>query len=78
MRKVFLQIELHPEEASVKGVRAKLSLKPKQIDPAYGVRQLRPNQKQYVVRVDADVAQRVRGVVDQPRESGDVRVALVH
>lgn len=78
MRKVILQVELEPEEASVKGVRRKLNLKPRQIDAEFGVRALRKGEKQYAVRVDADVAQRARGEgMDSPKRR-DVRVALVH
>ena len=78
MRKVILQVELEPEEASISGVRRKLKLKARQIDADFGVRQLRKTGKQYAVRVDADVAQKARGedVTSPPRH--DVRVALVH
>ena len=78
MRKVILQVELQPEEASLTGVRAKLGLDPQQIDDEYGVRPIRPEQNQYVVRVDADVAREARGEAAAPPAAGDVRVALVH
>jgi hypothetical protein len=78
MRKVILQIELEPEEASIAGVRRKLRLKPRQIDADFGVRALRKAEKQYAVRVDADVAQKARGEGLTSPQRHDARVALVH
>ena len=78
MRKVILQVELQPSEASLSGVRTKLGLDSTQIDAEYGVRAVRPEQNVYVVRVDADVAREVRGEAATPPAAGDVRVALVH
>jgi hypothetical protein len=78
MRKVILQIGLEPAEASVTQVRQKLSLRPEQIDPDFGVRKLRPDQNQYAVRVDADVAQAIRGESTKQPSGGRVSVALVH
>lgn len=81
MRKVILQIQLKPSEASIKGVRRKLGLKAAQIDRDFGVPVVRPDQELYAVRVDVDVAQRLRGDEGRtpaPAASGDVRVALVH
>jgi hypothetical protein len=78
MRKVILQIMLEPSETSIAGVRRKLKLKSRQIDADFGVRLVRKEQKEYAVRVDADVAQRVRGESAATSEPGDIRVALVH
>lgn len=78
MRKVILQVELEPREASVSGVRRKLGLKPAQIDESFGVKQLRPGRNEYSVRVTADVAQAVRGERSRTPQGGEVSVALVH
>ena len=78
MRKVILQVELDPHEASVSGVQLKLDLEPEQIDASFGVKQLRPGQNAYAIRVDADVAEAVRGERSETPQSGEVSVALVH
>jgi hypothetical protein len=78
MRRVILQIELDPTQASVDHVRQMLGLGADQIDAAFGVRQLRADENEYAVRVDADVAQTVRGESTQKPAGGHVAVALVH
>jgi hypothetical protein len=78
MRKVILAVELKPEEASVTGVRRKLRLKARQIDADFGVRPVREERGEYAVRVDADVAQRLRGEDQRSDDHAGVRVALVH
>lgn len=78
MRKVILQVELAPPEASITGVRHKLRLEPGQIDETFGVKQLRPGRNEYAVRVSADVAQAVRGERARTPQGGEVSVALVH
>lgn len=77
MRKVILKLELTPQEASMKGVRRKLGIQAKQIDAGFGVTPLRRDENLYAVRVDADVAESVRGERRLPRAGGDVRVTLV-
>jgi len=79
MRKVILQIELKASEATVPGVRRKLGLSARQIDPRFGVAAVRPERNLYAVRVDADVAETVRGEKKPaPQDTSDARVALVH
>jgi hypothetical protein len=78
MRKVILALELAPSEASVSAVRKKLGLRARQIDAKFGVRPVREERNEYAIRVDADVAQRVRGEDARSSERRDVRVALVH
>jgi hypothetical protein len=81
MPKVILQLRLAPEDVSVGAVRRHLGITSRQIDKRFGVVRVRPNEDLYAVRVDADVAQRVRA--EQAGRAGsraatDVRVALVH
>jgi hypothetical protein len=78
MRRVILQIQLDPAQASVDHVRQVLGLRADQIDAAFGVRRLRADQNEYAVRVDADVAQTVRGESTKKPAGGQVSVALVH
>jgi hypothetical protein len=81
MHKVILELPLAPQETTVKAVRDKLALHSNQIDRKFGVRPVRPAERVYAVRVDADVAERVRG---EDRRGGasapadDVQIALVH
>ena len=81
VHKVILQIQLPAGETSLASVRKRLGIRATQIDPLFGVKQLRPDGDQYAVRVDADVAQRVRGEDARPAPAAgarkDVRVTLV-
>ena len=78
VRKVILQLELEPRDVSVDAVRKKLHIDACQIDESFGVKQIRPDQNKYVVRVDADIAQALRGESAGTPEGGQVSVALVH
>lgn len=78
MRRVILQIQLDPSRSSVDDVRQMLGLRDDQIDAAFGVRRLRAGENDYAVRVDADVAQAVRGESTRKPAGGRVAVALVH
>lgn len=78
MRKVILQLQLLPNEATVPSVRRKLHLAPQQIDAEFGVRPVRPENNVFAVRIDSDVAANLRGETRTPHPGRDVRVTLVH
>ncbi|HEX8101113.1 MAG TPA: hypothetical protein VF533_00735 [Solirubrobacteraceae bacterium] len=82
MHKVILQLQLDPDDRSIKAIRRKLRLAASQIDRKFGIQPVRPEERLYAVRVDADVAERVHGEnrshdTTTP-DSDDVPVALVH
>lgn len=78
MLKVILEVELQPSEATVAGVRRKLRLKRSQIDADFGVQRLRPGKNDYAIRIDADVAEQIRGEQAAAPAGHRVSVALVH
>jgi len=79
MRKVILQLRLDPANASVDRVRKELKLRPGQIDSGFGVANVRSKDNIYAVKVDADVAARVRGDRGKyARSLPDTRISLVH
>ena len=61
MHKVLLQLKLDPVDASLAGVRRRLHLRADQIDKSFGLLDVRPKDGLYAVKVDVDVANRVRG-----------------
>jgi hypothetical protein len=80
MRKVILQLELDPRDASIKGILRKLRIEEQQIDLDFGVRVVRQERNVYAIRIDADVAAGVRAEhgAAHPASAGDVQVSLVH
>jgi hypothetical protein len=78
MRKVILQLQLPPDEATISSVRRKLHLAPDQIDAEFGVRRVRPPHDVFAVKVDSDVAAKLRGERRAAPGGRDVKVTLVH
>jgi hypothetical protein len=79
MRKVILQLELDPRDASIKGVQRKLGIKKQQLDLDFGVPIVRKDPNVYAIRVDADVAADVRAERGgRPASPDGVRVSLVN
>ncbi len=80
MPKVILQLQLDPKNASLEHVQRGLQLKPGQIDTSFGVRPVPKRENLFAIKIDADVAGRVReqGRVRRSGRLPDTRVALIN
>jgi hypothetical protein len=55
MEKTLYTVKLAASEATIEGARAKLALRPEQIDPSFGVVNVDPDNDLYAVMIDSSV-----------------------
>jgi hypothetical protein len=62
MAKLMVTLRLEPQEANLNEVKRKLHLKRGEIDRAFGVISIKPEENLYTILVDEAIAQRIEGV----------------